>query len=233
MKRLAVIPARGGSKGIPGKNLVDLGGRPLLAWTVRVAMDSGCLDRIVVSTDDPTIAEAARSAGAEVPFLRPAELARDDTPTLPVVHQVAETLRTGGWDADVIVVLQPTSPFRTATDIRDGMALRERIQADVVVSVVESESHPAWSFTLSQDGRLLPFLDGNLPTRRQDLVPAFRPNGALYILTRRHLESGEGFYCGKAIAFVMPPERSLDIDTPWDLRLARLIAENLRAMGDA
>lgn len=223
MKRLGVIPARGGSKGIPGKNLADLGGRPLLAWTVRTALESGCLDRVVVSTDDPIIGAAAREAGAEVPFFRPADLARDETPTLPVIRHLVDELTTQGWSADFIALLQPTSPFRSATDIHACFDLQTRHQAAAVVSVVESEAHPAWCFTRDNDGALHPFLHAPSPSRRQELTPVFRPNGAVYVVTRQHLDSG-GDFCGKgAMAYVMPPERSLDIDTPWDLHLARLI----------
>lgn len=230
MKRLAVIPARGGSKGIPRKNLAMLGGRPLLGWTLAAAMESGCLDRVIVSTDDSEIAAVAKDAGAEVPFLRPAELARDDTPSLAVVTHLVEALATQGWEAETITLLQPTSPFRTGTDIRACHELRLQNEASAAVSVVECETHPAWAFMQDEAGRLQSYLPGPMPTRRQDLLPAFRPNGAIFMITRARLDRGGTFYGADTLAYVMPPERSIDIDTPWDLRLARLLsADNIRA----
>jgi CMP-N-acetylneuraminic acid synthetase len=184
---------------------------------------------VIVSTDDPKIAEVALAAGAEVPFLRPSELSRDETPTFPVIRHLHETLRNDGWSADVVAVLQPTSPFRTADDIRECLTLRDRLEAEAVVSVTESEAHPAWCFGVSDTGILVPFLKAEMPTRRQDLLPAFRPNGALYVVTRKYLEENSTFYGKKTRAFIMPPERSLDIDTPWDLRLARLIVDHATA----
>lgn len=227
MKRLAIIPARGGSKGIPGKNLAVLGGRPLLAWSIQAALSSKCLDRVVVSTDDPAIAEVALALGAEVPFLRPEDLSRDETPTFPVIRHLHEALRKSGWSADVVAVLQPTSPFRTAHDIRECLRLQQELAADVIVSMTPSEAHPAWCFSLSEAGSLVPFLAEKMANRRQALSPIFRPNGALYVLTREYLEHNTTFYNEKTRAYIMPPERSLDIDTPWDLTLARLIAEHL------
>lgn len=223
MKRLAIIPARGGSKGILRKNLAPLGGRPLLAWTVTAALESGCFDRVIVSTDDAEIAAVARDTGAEVPFLRPAELARDDTPSLAVVMHLVQSLATQGWEAETITLLQPTSPFRTGTNIRVCHELWLQNKASAGVSVVECETHPAWAFVQDETGRLHPFLSGAMPTRRQDLQPAYRPNGAIFMITRTRLDGGGTFYGPDTLAYVMPPEQSLDIDTPWDLHLARLI----------
>ncbi|SEH53640.1 cytidylyltransferase domain-containing protein [Magnetospirillum fulvum] len=233
MKRLAVIPARGGSKGIPRKNLARIGGHPLLTWTVAAALESGCLDRVIVSTDDTEIAAVARDAGAEVPFLRPAELARDDTPSLAVVTHMVAALAAQGWEAEMITLLQPTSPFRTGADIRACHELRLQNEASAAVSVVECEAHPAWAFVQDEAGRLHPFLPGPMPTRRQDLPPAFRPNGAIFMVTRERLDGGATFYGPDTLAYVMPPERSIDIDTPWDLHLARLLAADAIQAGES
>lgn len=227
MKTLAVITARGGSKGVPGKNLAMVGGKPLIAWTIEAARAARRLTRTIVSTDTEEIAEVARQWGADVPFLRPPELARDDTPHLPVVLHALDWLRDQEkFNADYLLGLQPTSPLRTAADIDAAIALAQEKDADSVIGVTEPHGHPYWCQTLLPDGRLAPFLPpppGSL--RRQDLPVALMPNGAIFLARIEWLRRHGSFYGGKTFAYVMPPERSLDIDTPWDLDLARMVLQ--------
>ena len=172
---LGLVPARGGSKGVPGKNVRPLAGHTLLEYTARAARESGVLDRVILSTDSLEIADAGRRAGLEVPFMRPPTLAADDTPMLPVIqHALAETARSG-WSPDVIVLLQPTSPLRRPEHIRDAVNVLRDTSADSVVTVVEVPRHLSPDYVMRMDeGRLKPFLpEGARITRRQDARPAY------------------------------------------------------------
>lgn len=227
---LAVIPARGGSKSIPGKNLAMLDGRPLIAHTIEVARLLPEIDRVVVSTDSPEIAAAARRYGAETPFLRPAELARDDTPGIdPVIHAVQWLEEHEGYHADWVLCLQPTSPLRSAEDVREALRVAAAREADAVVSVVPARHHPYWTRRVEADGRLVPFLpDAPQVARRQDLPPAYALNGAIYLVRSDVLLQRRTWYTDRTYAVVMPPERSVDIDTPFDLDLAAALLARLR-----
>lgn len=219
MKILGLIPARGGSKGIPRKNIRPIAGRPLIAWTIEAARMSERLDRLVVSTDDEEIAAVAREHGAETPFLRPAELARDDTPGVdPVLHALQAL---PGYDG--VLLLQPTSPLRSATDIADCLDLAARLEAACVVSVCAPEKHPHWMYRLDDRQRLRPLLDGPAITRRQDLPPVFAANGALYFARTGWLQQHRTFITPDTAAFVMPPERSVDLDNPLDWKFADML----------
>jgi len=225
---LGVISARGGSKSIPRKNIVDLAGKPLIAWTIEAALSSGVVDRLIVSTEDAEIAETARRYEAEVPFLRPAKLARDDTPGIePVLHAVRWLEEHEGYRPAWVMLLQPTSPFRSADDIRAAVGMMCERGADAVVSVCEVEHHPYWVKRLCEGGRLatLVSLEGAYPSR-QDLPSAVALNGAIYLIRRDVLLAQQTFYTERTYGYVMPRERSLDIDTPWDLYLAQLIARD-------
>lgn len=229
IQRLAIIPARGGSKGLPRKNLQRLSGKPLIAHTIEAARVARSLQRIVVSTESPEIAEVGRQYGAEVPFLRPPELAGDETPTLPVLqHVLAKLEATEGCTPEIIVVLQPTSPLRRAEDIDRAVDLLERSGADSVVSLCAAEHHPAWMKRLEGD-RVLPFLE-NAPeyTRRQDMPPVYRLNGAIYISRRRILMQENRILGQDTRGLVMDAESSVDIDTLFDLKLADLIMQERR-----
>lgn len=218
-KVLAVIIARSGSKGLPGKNLKDLGGQPLIAWTIQAAQKSQFIDRLVVSTDDEKIIEVARQFNADVPFKRPAELALDDTPGIaPVLHVLTEIL---GYD--FVVLLQTTSPFRTNEDIDACIQQCVQKQAPACVSVVEKKAHPAWMFSINEDSLLEPFLLGEMPMRRQELQPIFSLNGAVYVAQTQWLLANEKFITEQTMAYEMPPERSVDIDSAWDLSIARAL----------
>lgn len=217
---LGVIPARGGSKGIPGKNLALVGGRPLLAYTASAALASRALTHVVVSTDDVVIAEAARTMGLDAPFLRPAMLAADDTPMLPVLQHAVGEMATRGLVADTIVLLQPTSPLRRAGHIDAAVALLDATGADAVVSVVEVPHHfnPV-SVMRMDDDRLYTFLDGPTVTRRQDKPRVFARNGPAVLATRARVLAAGSLYGTDTRGLVMTAEDSLDVDAPWDLHV--------------
>lgn len=224
---LAVIPARGGSKGVPGKNLRPVGGKPLLAHTVETAVAARHLfHRIVVSTDDPETADVARQYGAEVPFLRPTDLAGDRVPTWPVLqHAVREVERQDNVDLDWVLLLQPTVPFRLVSDLEAALALATD-DCHSVISVVQVFAvHPVLMKRI-EENRLIPFcVEEKEGTRRQDYQPpAYMRNGSIY-LTRRDVLMDRNSIWGEVIRpYVMPPERSVSIDTELDLKLADLVA---------
>ena len=221
---VAIVPARGGSKGIPNKNITLVAGRPLIEWTIAAARAARGIDRLIVSTDSQEIATVARAAGAEVPFLRPAELARDDSPgTAVIVHALNWLAANDGYHPTYAMCLQPTSPLRTAEDIDAAIALALAKACDSVVSVTPAEHHPHWMKRIDDSGRLHPWATGDIATRRQDLPPAYALNGAIYLALRGVLVERETFYSEATHAYVMPAERSLDIDDTWHLHLADLI----------
>lgn len=228
---LCVIPARGGSKGVPRKNIRPLAGKPVIQYTIDVAL--ACRDlfhRVIVSTDDEEIADVSRSLGADVPFKRPAELAADSVPTLPVLQHAVEFVENqDGIRLEWVYLLQPTAPFRSEEDVRGAMDLALRAGTDSVISVVQVfAEHPALMKKIV-DGRLVPF---SVPepegTRRQDYRPkAYMRNGAIYI-SRREAIVDQGSIWGRSIApYVMPAERSYSIDSERDLRLAELAMQEL------
>ena len=224
---LGLVPARGGSKGVPGKNVRPLAGHTLLEYTARAARESGVLDRVILSTDAPEIADAGRRAGIEVPFMRPAALAGDDTPMLPVIqHALAETARSG-WSPDVIVLLQPTSPLRRPEHIRDAVKVLRDTSADSVVTVVEVPRHLSPDYVMRIDeGRLKPFLpEGARVTRRQDARPAYSRDGTVYAFRRATVERFGGIYGDDCRPLLIEANESLSIDSPadWD-HAERLLA---------
>lgn len=226
MNVLGLIPARGGSKGIPHKNIVPLAGRPLLAWTCEAALASTSLSRVVLSTDDEEIAEVGRAWGVEVPFMRPAVLATDTAASADVaMHALAWLREHDGWDADLLVLLQPTSPLRTARHIDEALAALYASGADTVVSVVPVR-HNFSPFTLMrlENGRLIDFWDRPLPFdryRRQDTPQLFARNGPAVLLTRvETLRRSNSFYGDYVAPYEMSEEDSVDIDRPADLVLA-------------
>lgn len=221
MKRLLLIPARGGSKGIPRKNLVELGGRPLLAWTVGEALSSG-QGRVVVSTDCGEIAAVAKECGAEVPFLRPSELAGDEVGSWEVAMQALAELEKEGAKFDVLVLLQPTSPLRRAEDIGAAVRLLEASGGPAVVGVCVASTHPWMARRILPGGELEGFCA--VPEgvkRRQDFPVAYEVNGAMYAIWTEVLRRAGTFHPAGALAYEMPRSRSVDIDTLEDLELAR------------
>lgn len=228
MNVLAVIPARGGSKSIPRKNLVDVAGRPLIAWVIAAAQAAKRLDRVVVSTEDDEIAETARRWGAEVPFVRPPELATDTVSLIPVVQHALAAMDGLGFRADVVVSLQPTSPGLTGADIDAAVAKLEETGADSVATVVRVEhEHPYWAKRLDGD-RVRPFsADTNESyLQRQDLPPAYFFDGAVFVRRRRLLEewSGRDFCLGADVrGLPLSAESSLHIDDEIHLEVARVV----------
>ncbi|SEK59296.1 cytidylyltransferase domain-containing protein [Ectothiorhodospira marina] len=215
MRLLALIPARGGSKGIPRKNIKPLAGKPLLGWTIDVARQAGSIDRIVVSTEDEEIAALARDLGAEVPFMRPAALSADDTPGIePVIHALEQLP-----EVDWVLLLQPTSPLRAAEDIEGIVQLCLEREAPSAVSVTAVDKHPYWMYQRDEKDRLEPMIpDQPAITTRQELPPTYVLNGALYLARRDWLLEQRRFVGPDTLGYVMPPERSVDLDTPrdWD-----------------
>lgn len=225
MTLLALIPARGGSKGIPGKNVRLLAGKPLIAYTIIAALRAEGIDRVVVSTEDPQIAAVARQWGAEVPFLRPPELAADTTPGVdPALHALALIP-----EADRLLLLQPTSPLRTVVDIEGILAFQAKHRCPSVVSVAPSAKHPQWMVRLNPCHELKPFLPPVPADTRQQLEPAYTFNGALYLCDRGWLQNQRSFVGPETLGYRMPPERSVDIDTPLDWLWAETL---LRQAGD-
>jgi CMP-N-acetylneuraminic acid synthetase len=221
---LGVIPARGGSKGIPGKNLRPLAGRPLMAYTVDAARASRRLSRVVLSTDDAAIADAGRSLGVEVPFMRPADLASDDAPMLPVLQHAVRSLAAEGFAAEAAVLLQPTSPLRPSGRIDQAVELLEATGADSVVSVVEvpHQYNPLSVMTLD-GGRLYPYSPGPLVTRRQDKPRVYARNGPAVLAVRTSVLEGGSLYGQDTRALVMDRRESVDVDDAWDLEILELM----------
>jgi CMP-N,N'-diacetyllegionaminic acid synthase len=224
---LAIVPARGGSKGLPGKNLLPLGGRSLIARAADAARQSGVVDRIILSTESAEIAEAGRRAGLEVPFVRPQEFSADDSPMLPVLRHAVETLIAAGWTPELIVLLQPTSPLRTPAHIRDAVTRLRASRADSVVSVVELPRHMSPDYVMRIDqGMLKPFLSGGeRVTRRQDARPAYVRDGTVYAFWRDTLLTQGGIYGERCLPLVIPAEESVTIDTAEDWAAAERLLQ--------
>ncbi len=228
MKVLGIITARGGSKGIPGKNLKLLAGKPLLAYTIETARASRALDRVILSTEDEAIAAAARDLGCDVPFMRPSDLAQDDTPHLPVIQHATRWMQErAGYTPDAVMILQPTSPLRTADDIAAAVHLLETSDADSVLSVneVPVHAHPMRTLRLDAQGDAVLFVSGEPVrkriNRRQDLPPAWVMNGCIYACRTRVLfDAQPSLYGNRVAAYRMPADRSLSIDDLEDWHAA-------------
>lgn len=234
LRPLFVIPARGGSKGIPGKNIVDLGGRPLIAYTIESALEALTnffapkvreqFHRIIVSTDSPRIAAAAEAEGVKVPFLRPAELSTDRSGSREVVLHAMDYADAAGMDYDCVILLQPTSPFRRGEHIAEAAALFHPGETDMIVSVCEASANPYYNcFETDSDGFLRIAKGDGLLTRRQDAPPAWEYNGAIYVINPESLRQMPLGAFPRRIPYVMNREDSVDIDTPLDLAVARAL----------
>jgi CMP-N-acetylneuraminic acid synthetase len=222
---LGLVPARGGSKGVPGKNVRPLAGHTLLEYTARAARESGVLDRVILSTDSFEIADAGRRAGLEVPFMRPAALAADDTPMVPVIEHALGEIARHGWSPDIVVLLQPTSPLRRPEHIRDAVAMLRETEADSVVTVVELPRHLSPDYVMRiEAGVLRPFLpEGARVTRRQDARPAYSRDGTVYAFRRETVERFGNIYGDDSRPLLVQPAESLSIDTPEDWAAAERI----------
>lgn len=218
---LGLIPARGGSKGIPGKNVRPLFGKPLIAYTIEAAARARLISRVVVSTDDPAVAQTATLWGAETPFVRPAELGADTAPMLPVIQHAVRFLEESGSCYDLICLLQPTSPMRTPDDIDKCIGLLQDTGADTVISVlpVPDKHNPHWVFEPDGAGGLRLSTGEAMPvSRRQDLPPAYHREGSVYVVRRDVLMNRNTLYGPKVVGYVMDAARSVNIDEPadWD-----------------
>jgi CMP-N,N'-diacetyllegionaminic acid synthase len=225
-KVLGLIPARGGSKGLPRKNIRNLNGKPLIAWTISEAIQSATFDRLIVSTEDVKIAGIARKYGAEIPFFRPKELATDEARGIDVLFHAMEWFENRRERFDLIVLLQPTSPLRQARDIQNALALLETKQAGAVVSVCECEHPPLWANQIGTDLSMKGFLREDIKDHnRQALDRFYRLNGALYAGQWDFIKKNDGFFGDQTYAYIMSQERSVDIDNELDLEFVRFLIE--------
>jgi N-acylneuraminate cytidylyltransferase len=223
---LGLIPARGGSKGLPRKNILPLLGKPLVAWTIEEAKKSRYIDRLILSSEDSEIIATARQWGCEAPFVRPAELAGDDTPGIdPVLH----ALQAIPESYDYVVLLQVTSPLRTAEDIDRCLEYCINKNAPVCIAVTEPEKSPYWMYRLDEGNRLIPLMDeGYTSLRRQDLPTTYVINGAVYVVGTGWVKQHRTFLTPETLAYVMPRERSIDVDSGQDIIICELLLSRRR-----
>jgi CMP-N,N'-diacetyllegionaminic acid synthase len=221
-KVLALIPARGGSKGVPRKNILPIFGKPLIQWTIDSARASRYVDRLILSSDDDEIMAVAAAGGCDTPFKRDASLAGDTASSIDVLVDALE--RVPGYD--IVVLLQPTSPLRSASDIDGAIERLESSSAQACVTVRAAEDHPYWTFYADEQGRLAKFIKppAGMPTRRQDLPEAWCLNGAVYVVRTEWVIKSHSILAADTVFYPMPAERSLDIDTPADVeRLVNVV----------
>lgn len=223
---LAIIPARGGSKGIKNKNIIDLCGKPLIAYTIDAAKKSRYVDDIIVSTDDEKIAAVAKECGAEVPFMRPEELATDSAKTIDAVVSAVDMLKERGRSYDVLLLLQTTQPLRTETDIDQSLELYIKNNCQSLVSVSPVDDHPLLIRYMDENKDMQKLLDLNSTCRRQDMPPYYKINGCIYINAISEIRPDLSFADNK-IPYFMPKERSVDIDEPLDLMIAEYYLNKL------
>lgn len=214
---LAIIPARGGSKGLPGKNIKEIAGKPLIAWTIEEAKKSKYIDRLILSSEDEEIIEVAQKWGCEVPFVRPKELAQDDTSGIePVIHAI----KTLPENYDYVCLLQPTSPLRKVNYIDDAIELITKLNANSLVSVKKVKENPYWMFEIDNNNILNKFINEGIPIRRQYLKDLYILNGAIYISGTDFLIKNKSFLTDTTIAYEMNEFSSVDIDEENDFELA-------------
>ena len=224
MKIIGIIPARFGSKGVPGKNIKKLNGKPLIEYTIQSALKSK-LDRIILSTDSIEIGEVGRSLGVEY-ILRPAELASDSSPMLPVIRHVIAELENHDEHFDAVMLLQPTCPLRNAVDIDSAIHIMNHTQPDTVISVSKVEDfHPLRMYKM-EDGMLKLYQESLTYSNRQDLPPVFHRNGAIYC-TKIDIIKNEGIYGNKILPYIMDREKSINIDDLYDWRIAEYLTAEI------
>ncbi|MCR5271971.1 MAG: acylneuraminate cytidylyltransferase family protein [Lachnospiraceae bacterium] len=228
MSHLAIIPARSGSKGLKDKNIKSLGGKPLIAYSIEAALNSGIFDEVYVSTDSIKYADIAKKYGAEVPFLRSEENSGDKSSSWDAVNEALRKYGDIGMHFDNVTLLQPTSPLRTAEDIKGAYNSFVEKNATAVISVCLMEHCPLWSNTLPEDMSMKEFISREISDiRRQDLPVYYRLNGAIYMIKKDALNDIDGLYENDCYAYVMPKERSIDIDELYDFKMAEvLLKEN-------
>lgn len=219
---IAIIPARGGSKRLPGKNVKLLANKPLIAWTIKAALESNVFDHVFVSTDSDEIAKVAKTFGAEVPFLRPVEIATDTATTNDVVTHLVEWFEKEYIkEVTTVAILQPTSPLRNAQHIQEAFQVMKDKQAKAVVSVCELEHPIQFCNTLGLDGSMDGFIDPQNMKRTQDLEPYYRLNGAIYFLCREYVDRLSKLYSQGTYSYIMSSSSSIDIDTEDDFNLSK------------
>jgi CMP-N,N'-diacetyllegionaminic acid synthase len=222
---LAVIPARGGSKGLPHKNIRDACGKPLIAWTIEAAQKSRYISRLVLSSDDTEIIKAAQRFGCDVPFVRPKYLASDTASSIDVIHHAIKEIP--GYD--YVILLQPTSPLRTTSDIDNAVEMMLNKGAPACVGITESTESPYWMMVVEKNEVLKPLIDrSHFQQRRQDLPNTYLVNGAIYIAEINWLMRQSGFVGPETIGYRMPKERSIDIDTEEDFRQLLSLLDSVR-----
>lgn len=223
MKNIAIIPARSGSKSLPDKNIKELANRPLIAYSIEAALESGCFNEVMVSTDSKRYAEISRQYGAEVPFLRSGATSTDVASTWDVVDEVLNGYRELGKEFDTFCLLQPTSPLRTADDIKEGYKIYRDKASFAVISVCEAEHSPSWCGHLPESNEFINFINSDSIKRRQDAGKYYRINGAMYIVNVEKFKNDTFFYHKGSFAYIMPQIRSVDIDTEIDFQFAELL----------
>lgn len=217
---LGIIPARGGSKGIPRKNIKILADKPLISWTIEEALKSTFLDRVILSSEDNEIIEVAKKYDCDIPFIRPKELAMDDTPAIDVVLHALGAIEE---KYDFIVLLQPTSPIRKAFHIDEAISFLIKNESQSLVSVCEVKKSPFWMFTIDRHNNLKPIFESNIPLRRQDSPQIYILNGAIYIASPSFLNINKTFLDKETISFIMDAKASFDIDDELDWTICQTI----------
>lgn len=225
-KVIAIIPARGGSKGLPRKNILEVEGKPLLAWTITEGLKSKFIDKIILSSEDQELQEVAKKWDCEVPFSRPQELATDEANTADVIIHAMEELNEV---YDYIVLLQPTSPLRSHDDIDNCIEKCQKNNSSSCVSVSEPEKSPFWMYFLNESNQMKPVIDiPNRPSRRQELPSIYALNGAVYVVKWKPFKKSKKFVTDDTIAHIMPKERAIDIDTELDFNIFKFFAAKTR-----
>ncbi len=228
-KLLAIIPARSGSKRLPEKNILNFLGKPLVAWTIKAAINSKYIDRVVVSTDSDKIANISKTYGADVPVIRPSILATDNSKSTDVVIHLLDELESSGHYYDYVILLQPTSPLRQTIDINNAIQQLIRTKSNAIISVCEVDHHPLWCNTLPKDKSMDNFIDLDIKNKRsQDLPINYRLNGAIYMCNVKSLRKNKNFFLEKKCgAYIMDKNISIDIDCQNDFDLASIRMRNL------
>ncbi len=226
---LCLILARGGSKGVPGKNLRLLNGRPLIDYTIHAIHDSKIFDRTILSTDSNEIASEARSLGVEVPFLRPGNLSQDKSSALDAITHALKWVEADDKKYDYVQYIFPTAPLRTSEDIKGGISVLFDKKADMVISVCETDHPSFWANTLPDDGSLKNFIEKKMRNKnRQDLPKSYRINGAIYVAKWDVFYNRMDWFEQNTHAYIMPKERSIDIDDIIDFELAEIIMKETK-----
>lgn len=222
---IAIIPARCGSKGLPGKNIKKMNNKPLIWYTINVAKKSKFIDKIIVSTDDNEIAKIAKSYEVEVPFMRPKKLAKDDSLAIDnYIYTIDRLNKEFNYSIDEFIVLQPTSPLRTSLDIENAVQIFEEKKADSVISVSEAIHPPIWAKRIDKKGILRNYFDIKIENKnRQEIEKVYMPNGAVFVFKFSLLRKKYSYYSDKTYPYIMPLERSIDIDSKLDFEFAEYL----------